>query len=160
MLFVKGCHEECSFWKMDGWVRVVLRSFQQYFSHFEMQQGWTWKAMCNEVAFRFGKNLAFSGIQTRDPKLGVLTAWPSERDLLFRSGWEFGSGGGRGCSSSRLFHPLWAKSVVRWGKNGRSPRKTTWPPASRTWFVSHVTRDRLKPTAMRWQEPENCHPKC
>ena len=27
-------------------------------------------------------------------------------------------------------------------ENGRSPRKTTWPPASGTWLVSHVTRAR------------------
>ena len=30
-------------------------------------EGWTWKALCNEVTFRFGKNLASSGIGTRDP---------------------------------------------------------------------------------------------
>ena len=28
------------------------------------------------------------------------------------------------------------------GENWRSSRKTTWPPASRTWLVSHVTRAR------------------
>ena len=25
-------------------------------------------------------------------------------------------------------YSFWAKSIVRWGENGRSPRKTTWPP--------------------------------
>ena len=30
--------------------------------------------------------------------------------------------------------------IVRWGENGRSPRKTTWPSASRTWLVSQVTQ--------------------
>ena len=30
-------------------------------------EGWTWKALCNEATFRFGKNLASSGIRTRDP---------------------------------------------------------------------------------------------
>ena len=30
-------------------------------------EGWTWKALCNEAPFRFGKNLASSGIRTRDP---------------------------------------------------------------------------------------------
>ena len=39
-------------------------------------------------------------------------------------------------SPSRLFHSFWAKSIIRWGENGRSLRKTTWPPASRTWLVS------------------------
>ena len=53
---------------------------------------------------------------------------------------------------SRLFHSFWAESVVRWGENVRSPRKTTWPPASRTLLVSHVTRARLEPTAMRWSK--------
>ena len=37
------------------------------FSHFETMEGWTWKALCNEAPFRFGKNLASSGIRTRDP---------------------------------------------------------------------------------------------
>ena len=30
-------------------------------------EGWTWKALCNEAPFRFGKNLASSGIRTRTP---------------------------------------------------------------------------------------------
>ena len=50
---------------LNGWVRV-LRSFN-YFSHFKTMEGWTWKALCNEVPFRFGKNLVSSGIRTRDP---------------------------------------------------------------------------------------------
>ena len=32
-------------------------------------EGWTWKALCNEAPFRFGKNLASSGIRTRDPMI-------------------------------------------------------------------------------------------
>ena len=39
---------------------------------------------------------------------------------------------------SRLFHSFWAESLVRYGENGRSP-KNTWPSASRTWLISHVT---------------------
>ena len=46
---------------------------------------------------------------------------------------------------SRLFHSFWAESIVRWGENRRSPRQTTWPPGSRTWLVSHVTRAELEP---------------
>ena len=46
---------------------------------------------------------------------------------------------------SRLFHSFWAEPIARWGENGRSPIETTWPPASRTWLVSHVTRARLDP---------------
>ena len=38
---------------------------------------------------------------------------------------------------SRLFLSFWAKSVIRWGENGRSLRKTTESPASRTLRVSH-----------------------
>ena len=34
-------------------------------------------------------------------------------------------------------------------KNGRSSRKNTWRPASRTWLISHVTRVSVKPTAVR-----------
>ena len=51
---------------------------------------------------------------------------------------------------SRLFHSFWVKSIIRWGKNGRSPRKNTWPKVRRTWPDSHVTRDSLEPTAVRW----------
>ena len=58
------------FWKTDGWV-MVLHPFQQYFSHFDMMEGWTWKALCNEALFRFGKNLASSRIRTRDPQSRV-----------------------------------------------------------------------------------------
>ena len=42
-------------------------SLQQYFSHSETMGGWTWKVLCNEASFRFGKNLASSGIQTSNP---------------------------------------------------------------------------------------------
>ena len=33
-------------------------------------------------------------------------------------------------------------------KTGDPREKNTWPPASRTWLVSHVTRARLEPTAV------------
>ena len=49
---------------------------------------------------------------------------------------------------SRLFHSFWAEPIARSGENGR---KTSWPLASRTWLVSHVTRARLEPTALRWR---------
>ena len=52
---------------------------------------------------------------------------------------------------SRLFHSFWAESIITWSENERSPRKITWPPASRTWLVSHVNRTRLEPTAVRWR---------
>ena len=48
--------------------------------------------------------------------------------------------------SSRLFHSFWAESIVRWDENGRSPRKTTWPPASRTWLIS------LGSNLQRWDD--------
>ena len=44
----------------------VLRPFQQYFSRIGTIEGWTWKALCNEASFRFGKILASSWIGTRD----------------------------------------------------------------------------------------------
>ena len=47
---------------LDGWFRV-LHPFQQYFSHIGMMEWWTWKTLCNEMLFRFGKNL--TGIRTR-----------------------------------------------------------------------------------------------
>ena len=47
----------------NGWVRV-LRPFNSIQS-FETMEGWTWKALCNEAPFMFGKNLASSGIRTR-----------------------------------------------------------------------------------------------
>ena len=50
-----------------GWMSYGFTSLQQYFSHFEMMEGWTWKALCNETPFRFEKNIAPSGIRTRDP---------------------------------------------------------------------------------------------
>ena len=36
---------------------------------------------------------------------------------------------------SRSFHSFWAKSIIRWGEYGRSPRKTTCPLG-----LSHVTQ--------------------
>ena len=52
--------------RMDGWVRV-LRLFQQYFSHFEMMEGWTWKALFIEVPFRFGRILPLAGFEQATP---------------------------------------------------------------------------------------------
>ena len=54
-------------WWMDGLGFYVPSTVFQYFSHFETMEGWTWKALCSEAPFRFGKNLASSGIRTRDP---------------------------------------------------------------------------------------------
>ena len=68
---------------------------------------------------------------------------------IFETSDFFFFGGGGGYGQSRLFHSFLAVSVVRWGENGRSPRiQNTWPPASRSWLVSHVTRARLEPTAV------------
>ena len=53
--------------------------------------------------------------------------------------------------SIKIIFSFWAESIVKWGENGRSLRKTTWPPASRTWLVSHVTPARLEPRVVRWQ---------
>ena len=44
----------------------VLSPFQQYFNRIGTIEGWTWKALCNEVLFRFWKILASSWIWTRD----------------------------------------------------------------------------------------------
>ena len=44
---------------MDGWF-AILRPIR-------MTEGWTWQALCNDVPFRFGKNLTSSGIRTRYP---------------------------------------------------------------------------------------------
>ena len=41
--------------KLDG---KVLRPFQQYFSHIGTMEKWTWKALCSEAPFRFGKNIS------------------------------------------------------------------------------------------------------
>ena len=43
------------------------------------------------------------------------------------------------------------QSMVRWGENGRLREKNIWQSASITWFVCHVTRTRLRPTAVRWR---------
>ena len=62
-------------WWWWWWVRV-LTSLQQYYSLIGTMEGWTWRALCSEVSFRFGKNLASSGIWTSGPKSGTLTAQP------------------------------------------------------------------------------------
>ena len=54
-------------------------------------------------------------------------------------------------SPSRLFHSFWAKLISRWGENGRSPRKTTWPPTSTTSLVSYVT-PKLGSNPQRWDD--------
>ena len=63
--------------------------------------------------------------------------------IQFKSDFYFYFVGGGGELLIRWF---WAESVLRWGQNGGSPRKTTSPPTSRTWLVSHVTQARLEPT--------------
>ena len=50
----------------NGWVRV-LPLFNSISVISRRWKGEQWKALCNEAPFRFGKNLASSGIQTRDP---------------------------------------------------------------------------------------------
>ena len=59
--------EKIDIWAMWFWIAFistqdgkerVFTSLQQYFSHSETMGGWTWKALCNEAPFRFGKNLA------------------------------------------------------------------------------------------------------
>ena len=50
---------------------------------------------------------------------------------------------------SRLFHSFRAESIVCWGENGRSPKKTTCLPTSRTWLVSDVIQARVEPTTVR-----------
>ena len=49
------------------------------------------------------------------------TAFCTIFDFLF-FWWGCGHGGGVTASSS-LFHTFWAESIVKWGENGRSPRK-------------------------------------
>ena len=44
----------------------VLCPIQQYFSHIGSIDGWTWKALCNEMLFRFRKILSSSWIRTHD----------------------------------------------------------------------------------------------
>ena len=52
--------------------------------------------------------------------------------------------------SIKIISLILSRAIIRWGQNGRSQRKTIWPPASRSWLVLHVTRARLEPTAVRW----------
>ena len=40
---------------------------------------------------------------------------------------------------------------LRGAKRKISEKKTTWPLASSTWLVSHMTRTRLEPTTVRWR---------
>ena len=47
---------------------------------------------------------------------------------------------------SRLFHSFWTESDRKW----EIPEKNHLTPASRTWLVSHMTRAKLEPTAVRW----------
>ena len=51
-------------------------------------EGWTWKALCNEAPFRFGKNLTSSEIRNRDPVIWSrkLTVRPRGR---FTPKWDF-----------------------------------------------------------------------
>ena len=49
-----------------GWFGALC-AFQQYYSHIRMMEGETRRALWHKITFRFGKNLASSGIQTTDP---------------------------------------------------------------------------------------------
>ena len=53
--------------------------------------------------------------------------WLSHEMKCITMGWKF-------YGISRSFHSFSAESVIRWDENRRSPRKTTWTPASRTWL--------------------------
>ena len=54
---------------------------------------------------------------------------------------------------SRLFHSFWSESIVRWGENGKSPRKIHL--ATHKQNLACLTCDlsygRLEPTAVRWR---------
>ena len=63
----------------------ALRPLQQHFSHSRTMDGWAWRALCNGTPFRFGKNLASSGIRTRD--LVIRSREP--RGRFFRTGDSF-----------------------------------------------------------------------
>ena len=77
-----------------------------------------------------GHNTAEVGLEPRTSRSGVRhSTTEPPRSPFF---------GGRFYGPSNLFHSFWAESIIRWGENGRSPRKTTWPPASRTWLVSRL----------------------
>ena len=57
--------------------------------------------------------------------------------------------GGGFYSPSRLFHLFWARPIAR-DENGRSLRKTTWPPAGRTWLF-HMWSE-LGSNPQRWDD--------
>ena len=56
-------HDVAQILSMDEWVAVLSIStiFQSY-----QDDGWSWKALCNEAPFRFGQNLTSNGILTWD----------------------------------------------------------------------------------------------
>ena len=70
---------------MDGWMEEfgVLRPFQQYFSDVGTMEGWSWKALCNEVAYRFGKNLSSILIRTRDPVIRSLDSSEAKSEVYY-----------------------------------------------------------------------------
>ena len=59
---------------------------------------------------------------------------------------------------SSLFHSFWAESIARWGENGRSPRKTTWPPFVVTCFRQCLTTRKQNLACLTWSHmwPELC----
>ena len=66
------CKPACSVilvWKSLGWMdELGFYVPSTVFQSFRDDGRWTWKALCNETPFRFGKNLDSTGIRTRDPK--------------------------------------------------------------------------------------------
>ena len=120
-------------------------------------QKWSWDCKRGKMGyknFHLHKNATYvdqcacSKYDAYDP---LLFSWFYEKGLVNKD-WIFFH-----IYISRLFHSFWfwAESIVRWGENRRSPRKTTWPPATRTWLVSYVTRAKLEPIAVRWQVIES-----
>ena len=55
-------------------------------------------------------------------------------------------------SLSRLFHSFWAKIIISWGENGRSPRKKTWPPPAEL-GLSHMWL-KLSSNPQRWEDKQ------
>ena len=77
--------ETCDFSK---WIdELGFTSLQQYF---ETMERWTWKALCNEAPFRFGKNLASSGIEPATPwsEVGSANRSATRTPLIF-SKWRY-----------------------------------------------------------------------
>ena len=57
-----------------------MDGFGLYIPFNRTMEGETWRALCSEMPFRFGKNLASIGIRTRDPMaVTVVTTLPRGR---------------------------------------------------------------------------------